>query len=190
MRPFCPHVCSMFARAHGPSNPGLVKNGPSDAPDAAPGSLDQWSRPHTQTEGAPGVPIPMRSHSVQPAGKRHSHSGYVTGAGARARRLPAKDARDGDARPGSGADCRRTLEALICWALVRTRPRGDASGLRGDGSGVPDIGVPGKLGRGRPQPGRMPRAGGVCRRRVRSCPHGGCVGADVATERKVPLSTR
>ncbi len=57
--PFCPHVCSMFARAHGPSNPGLVKNDPSGArcggnrPGAAPsrtvgavpGSLDQWSRP-------------------------------------------------------------------------------------------------------------------------------------------------
>ena len=27
--PFCPHACFMFARAHGPSNPGLVKNGPS-----------------------------------------------------------------------------------------------------------------------------------------------------------------
>jgi len=31
MCPFCPHVCSMFARAHGPSNPGLVKNGASGA---------------------------------------------------------------------------------------------------------------------------------------------------------------
>jgi 2-(1,2-epoxy-1,2-dihydrophenyl)acetyl-CoA isomerase len=29
--PFCPHVCSMFARAHGPSNPGLVKT-PGPAP--------------------------------------------------------------------------------------------------------------------------------------------------------------
>jgi hypothetical protein len=30
--PICLHVCSMFARAHRPSNPGVVKNGPS-APD-------------------------------------------------------------------------------------------------------------------------------------------------------------
>ena len=29
MCPFCPHVCSVFARVHGPCNPGLVKNGPS-----------------------------------------------------------------------------------------------------------------------------------------------------------------
>jgi hypothetical protein len=35
MCPFCPRVCSVLARAHGPSNPGLVKNGPSTA-DAAP----------------------------------------------------------------------------------------------------------------------------------------------------------
>jgi hypothetical protein len=34
------------------------------------------------------------------------------------------------------------------------------------------LGVPGKLGRGRPQPGWMLGAGGNCRRRVRSCPHG------------------
>jgi hypothetical protein len=35
MCPFCPHVCSVFARAHGPSNPGLVKNGLSGADAAA-----------------------------------------------------------------------------------------------------------------------------------------------------------
>jgi hypothetical protein len=51
MCPFCPHVCSMFARVHGPSNPGVVKNGPS-GPDAAPGRLDQWSRPSARAPGA------------------------------------------------------------------------------------------------------------------------------------------
>ena len=101
--PFCPHVCSMFARAHGPSNPGLVKNGPSRArcggnrPGAAPsrmaspapGSLDQWSRPSTRTPGAhPKSPVPMPSRSARPAGHRHScddqplmpqarHTGYL-----------------------------------------------------------------------------------------------------------------
>jgi hypothetical protein len=58
--PFCPHVCSMFARVHGPSNPGLVKNGhpaarsggtrPQAAPfrtaDVAPDSLEQPLRTH------------------------------------------------------------------------------------------------------------------------------------------------
>jgi len=29
--PFCPRGCSVVARGHGPSNPGLVKNGPSGA---------------------------------------------------------------------------------------------------------------------------------------------------------------
>jgi len=28
---FCPRGCAVVARAHEPSNPGLVKNGPSDA---------------------------------------------------------------------------------------------------------------------------------------------------------------
>jgi hypothetical protein len=88
--PFCPHVCSMFARAHGPSNPGLVKNGPSGArcganrPGAAPcsaaraalGSLDQWSRPSARAPGTRlASPMPMPSRSVKPAGKRHSHAG-------------------------------------------------------------------------------------------------------------------
>ena len=55
----CVRFVPMVARVHGPSNPGLVKNGPSGArcggtrpgtapsrtADAAPGSLDQWSRP-------------------------------------------------------------------------------------------------------------------------------------------------
>ena len=86
MCPFCPLGCSVVARAHGPSNPGLVKNGPIRRPRrgicpragpsptacAAPGSLDQWSRPPTRAPGArPESPIPMPSRSVQPAGRRH-----------------------------------------------------------------------------------------------------------------------
>ena len=103
--PFCPHVCSMFARAHGPSNPGLVKNGPSGAgcggirpgsapphpADAAPPPLDQWSRPSSRTPGAhPESPTPMPSRSARPAGHRYScddqplmpqarHTGYLPG---------------------------------------------------------------------------------------------------------------
>jgi hypothetical protein len=97
MCPFCPLGCSVVARAHGSSNPGLVKNGPpcarcggvlpgtapSRTAGAAPGSLDQWSRPPARAVGAhPESPIPMPSRSVQPAGKRHSHGGYVSGADA------------------------------------------------------------------------------------------------------------
>jgi hypothetical protein len=94
--PFCPHVCSMFARAHGPSNPGLVKNDPSGARcggnrpgvapsrtvGAVPGSLDQWSRPSGR---ACGTRPESHSDAVtfsEPAGKRHSHGGYVGGADA------------------------------------------------------------------------------------------------------------
>jgi hypothetical protein len=87
MCPFCPRGCSVVARAHGPSNPGLVKNGPPGArcgsirPGTAPsrtggtsrGSLDQWSRPSARAPGAhPESPIPMPSCSVKPAGNRHS----------------------------------------------------------------------------------------------------------------------
>jgi hypothetical protein len=87
----------VVARAHGPSNPGLVKNGPSgtgcggtrpgSAPsrtaNAAPDPLDQWSRPLAQAPRAHSESsIPMPSHSVKPAGKRHSHGGYAGGADA------------------------------------------------------------------------------------------------------------
>jgi hypothetical protein len=65
----------MFARVHGPSNPGFVKNGPSGAgcggfaPIRAATSgrrssapLDQWSRPSSRTLGAhPESPTPMPS---------------------------------------------------------------------------------------------------------------------------------
>jgi hypothetical protein len=70
MCPICPYVCSMFARAHGPSNRGLVKNGPAGTrsdgmrPDAGPlcrsapplPPLDQWSRPSRWIRSAPEVP--------------------------------------------------------------------------------------------------------------------------------------
>jgi hypothetical protein len=87
----------MFARAHGPSNPGLVRNGPSGARceghapqnrparpvGAAPGPLDQWSRPSAQTPGVrPKSPIPMPSRSVKPAGNRPSYGRYTAGSDA------------------------------------------------------------------------------------------------------------
>jgi hypothetical protein len=87
MGPICPHVCSMFARAHGPSTGGLVKNGPARhrydgmrprnraVPPAgpAPAPLDQWSRPSRRALGAsPEFPMPVASRSVRPAGSRHS----------------------------------------------------------------------------------------------------------------------
>jgi len=82
MCPVCPHVCSMFARAHGPSNLGLVKiwpgwrrirgrapgSGPLCPVGAVPTPLDQWSRPLRRAPGArPESPMPMPSRSVKTA---------------------------------------------------------------------------------------------------------------------------
>jgi hypothetical protein len=73
------HVCSR-ARTR---QSGACQKTARPAPDAALGSLDQWSRPSTREPGArPESPIPMPSRSVQPAGNRHSHGGYVAGADA------------------------------------------------------------------------------------------------------------
>ncbi len=73
-------VCS---RARTPQS-GTCQKRPIRRPGAAPGSLDQWSRPHTQGPRVhPESPIPIPSRSVQPAGKRHSQGGYVAGAGTR-----------------------------------------------------------------------------------------------------------
>jgi hypothetical protein len=56
---------------------------PSRTAGAAPGSLDQWSRPITQEPGThPEPPMPMSSHSVRPAGNRHSRGGYFASADA------------------------------------------------------------------------------------------------------------
>jgi hypothetical protein len=81
MCPFCPRGCSVVARAHGSSNPGLVKNGPPSAgsrvtrpgiapprlADAAPGSLDQWSRPSSRAPGArPESPFRCRHAARDP----------------------------------------------------------------------------------------------------------------------------
>ena len=176
MCPFCPHVCSMFAREFGPSNPGLVKNGPSGArcggtrPGAAPsrtarrrpGLLDQWSRPFTRAPGArPESPIPMPSHSVRPAGNRHPYGGYVAGADAPDRPGDARDS--GKVLPGGGADCRRRSKRQVRWGIL-----GDGGSVRriltcpaGWGEdGHSRAGCPGTTG---------------CRHRERSRPHGGCV---------------
>jgi hypothetical protein len=48
-------------------------NAPSRTAGAAPGSLDQWSRPSAGPPGAhPESSMPMPSRSVRPAGNRHS----------------------------------------------------------------------------------------------------------------------
>lgn len=125
-------------------------------------------------------PIPMPSRSVQPAGKRHSHGGYVGGAdGLRPARLPARDARDrGHVLPGGGAGCGRCSKRLIRWALPSGRASGEAKGLRGDGGNVHRmLTCPGKTGAGTATAGpgartrRIPgawygraRTGGVCAR--------------------------
>jgi hypothetical protein len=105
MCPFCPHVCSMFARPHGPSNPGHVKNGPSGRRGAAPRSLDQWSRPHAQ--GPRGHPESLFQCRYAQCNLLVSgtYGGYVAAAAPRARRLPARDSR-GRRRCASRWRCR------------------------------------------------------------------------------------
>jgi hypothetical protein len=81
---------------------------PSRPAGAAPGSLDQWSRPLAQAPGAhPESSMPMPSRSVRPAGNRHSggdtplmprarHAGCLPGmrwAAARRSRAAASPAR-------------------------------------------------------------------------------------------------
>jgi len=142
----------MFARAHGPSNPGLVKTArpapdaggnragaaPSRTARAAPGSLDQWSRPSARAPGAlQESPIPMPSRSVRPAGKRHSHGGYVAGADA-PNRPDACQGCTGQWQCASGSWCRlpRRSKRLIRWALSSVRASGEATGVRRDGGSV------------------------------------------------------
>lgn len=102
--------------------------------------------------------MPMPSRSVRPAGNRHScgdpplmlragHAGYPPGMREAAARCS----------PGGGAGGCLRPKRQVRWALRLCALQGEAAGLRGaDGSMPPDIGVPGKPGRGRPQPGRMP----------------------------------
>jgi hypothetical protein len=135
--PFCPHVCSMFARAHGPSNPGLVKNGPSSPgcggmrPGSAPSrtadvalhSLDQWSRPYAPTLRArPESAMPMPSDSVKSAvnGTRMVDTSLALAPWAPW--LPAGDARDsGKVLPGRGAGSGRRSKQQVRWALPSVR---------------------------------------------------------------------
>jgi hypothetical protein len=170
MCPFCPLGCSVFARAHGPRNPGLVKNGASGArcggirPGTAPSRtvstaralLDQWSRPPRGTRGAlPRSTIPMRSRSARPAGKpvlagdmplmsRPGHAGYL---------------------PGMRRAATRCLRR---WRRRLPSP-GAASPLATSG-----YRLPGKLGRARPQPGRIPGADGFRAPGTPAAPRGLC----------------
>jgi hypothetical protein len=119
----------------------------------------------------------MPSRSVRPAGKRHSHGGYVGGADAPGTPVTCQGCA-GQRQGASGSRCRlpRRSKRQVRWALPPVRASGQGQGApRGPQQRAPDIDVPGKLGRGRPQPGRMPRDDGDCRHRERSLPHGGCV---------------
>ena len=98
----------------------------------------------------------MPSHSVQPAGRRHlrrmrpqrgrpKHADCLPGMrGTAAMRVRM-------AVPAAAA-----FEALIRWALPPVRASGRGGALRGRRQRAPYVGMPGKLGRERPQPGRMP----------------------------------
>ena len=139
--PFCPRVCSMFARAHAPCISGLVKNGRSGTdfggtrhriraassgrchPASARAPLDQWSRPSRRpSEARPQSPIPMASRSVRPTGKRHSHSGCIGGANAPGTLLACQGCA-GRRQCACGRRTRLppTFEALIRWALPSVR---------------------------------------------------------------------
>jgi hypothetical protein len=120
------HAPASRAVSHGRRRSGLTRA-------AAPDSLDQWSRPSMRApETRPDSPMPMLSRSVRPAGNRHSYRGYVAGTGA----------------PGRPVTCQR------CTGATRF-PGGGSRALRGR-QRAPEIDVPGKLGRGQPQPGRTP----------------------------------
>jgi len=159
---------------------------PSRTAGAAPDSLDQWSRPSWRAPGArPESPIPMPSRSARPAGNRHScgdsslallarHAGCLRGCGGVVFpgrccwRLAPLEA----ASPLGTLACGRCPECQgghvprhpdrVCQLAVsgcaRFRPAAD---LRGDGRQHAQIlAAPGKRGRGRPQPGRVPGAEG------------------------------
>jgi hypothetical protein len=74
--PFCPLGCSVVARAHGPSNPGLVKNGPSGArcggirPGTAPSRRSVPPRVH-ETHG-------LDLHGGRRERARSPHAGAIT----------------------------------------------------------------------------------------------------------------
>lgn len=97
---------------------------------------------------------------------RARHAGYLPGlCGAAARWLRAVTPEAVFARSGKSAG-RFRLYALQV----------EMAGLHRDGGSMPpDIGLPGKLGRGRPQPGRIPGAGGDFPAPGIPRPHGGCV---------------
>jgi hypothetical protein len=117
------------------------------------------------------------SISITQSFSQHSHGGYAAEADAQTGRLPASDAPDsGHVLPGGRNGCRRRSKRLIRWALPSGRASGEARGLRGDGGSTHRmLTCPGKLGRGRPQRGRVPGPGGISRRRVRSRRYEGCV---------------
>ena len=132
-RPSPAHVCSMFARQHGSSNPGLVRNGPRGAgsrgmrpgsapprpADAGPPPVDRWSRPSRQVPGArTESPIPMPSHRARSAGNRHSRGDAPLIPPTRHAGLPARDAR-GSAEVFPGRWCRRLSRSKqqVRWAL-------------------------------------------------------------------------
>jgi hypothetical protein len=191
MCPFCPRGCSMVARAHGPRNPGLSKTA-HPAPGAGAFAPERRRRAgpvppralwtngldlHGKgTRSAPGVPIPMPSHTVRPAGKRHSDGGYAGGADAPSWPVTCQGCA-GQRPRASGWRCRVT-PALEAASPLGTSVSGSFRATLG--SAVTAAARGGywrarQAGAARPQPGRMPGPGGISRCRARSRPAGGCV---------------
>ena len=170
---------------------------------AAPSSLDQWSRPSSRTLGAhPEPPIPMPSRGARPAGHRYScddqplvpqarHTGYLpwmrraaawrSRAAAAPMRLRSKRrvrwALRLQTAPGERRSARASRAADRACQLIeptRTRFRQQLQRSAETVAARGDIAVPGKPGRGRPQPGRMRGSAGDSGA-VWSRPHGGYV---------------
>jgi hypothetical protein len=163
--------------------PGAAPPRPADAP---PG---QWSGPSRRAPGARvESPIPMPSRNVRPAGNRHScgdtplmprarPAGYLPGMrGAAAWLSQAVVPTAVSARSGKSAGTSAWKRCPERQGAPMSRLAGRACQLMASGVGAPgrgrkaprrrrqhaaDIGVPGKPGRGQPQPGRMPDRRGI-----------------------------
>jgi hypothetical protein len=127
-------------------------------------------------------PAPARHRAGDPGGQLHASPPR------RHRCVFVRSARSGKSAghfrletvPGTSGAVPTVLAGHVKWRCPSVR----CSAGRGDGAPrrrrqhAADIAVPGKPGRGRPQPGRMPGTGGISRHREWSDPHGAACARD------------